>query len=578
MKKELPSYMIPSFYKHLPEMPLNKNGKIDKKALPKPEKIIREKNIEKKPENRIQSVMIDIFKSVLNIEKISINDNFFQLGGDSLNAIQIMASLYQKGIKVELTHIFEYLTIKEISRYVKKIDRKANQNLVKGEFSLTPIQNWFFRKININQDYWNQWVEIESKNIIDPIILEKAIINLYKHHDLLRTKFVSPPFIKEFRSSDINLMIFDINKKDEKADVIEQIHQSINIKEGQLIQAALIKEKNTSTIYIAIHHLVVDGISWRILIEDLIDGYNQMRKSNNMVELPLKTDSYKKWSKYLETYALKNNNIDYWENIVEKGINISNIPKEKEVGKNIRKDEEVLISNINKKNTDLLLKDIHKTYNTEINDILLSALSLAVRQQFSLEEILINLEGHGRENIIENMDISRTVGWFTSIFPVILTSSDKGVGEVIKRTQKILNQIPNKGIDYGILKYLGKYNFNLNPEISFNYLGKFENKLNRNFVLNDIGLKTSLNSNRIYSLDINCIIKKDKLEIRIGYNKKEFEKNSIEKFMDFYKGSLIKIIEHCLEISDEEINENKMINEIGEEEYNNVLDELEDIF
>jgi non-ribosomal peptide synthase protein (TIGR01720 family) len=253
--------------------------------------------------------------------------------------------------------------------------------------------------------------------------------------------------------------------------------------------------------------------------------------------------------------------LQYWIELEKKMI--KPLPKEKLIAKKLNKDHHHVEMELTEKQTEQLLKQVNITYNTEINDILLTALGLAVKEWTGEDKVLINLEGHGREEIVKDIDISRTVGWFTAQYPVILDVSGEGdISYRIKSTKENLRGIPNKGIGYGILQYLtlpenkGNIGFNLKPEMSFNYLGQFDGDVETGvFETSDISTGTAVSPNMesLYSIDIVGIVNGRKLMINFSYNKVEYREETITKLAEEFKKNLARIIKHCISMDHTEM-------------------------
>ncbi|MGR5997134.1 condensation domain-containing protein [Bacillus cereus] len=229
------------------------------------------------------------------------------------------------------------------------------------------------------------------------------------------------------------------------------------------------------------------------------------------------------------------------------------MPRKKELKSDTFENSKTVSISLNKEKTISLLRKSNRAYNTEINDILLTSLLLGAREITSENCIKINMEGHGREDILENVDISRTVGWFTTMYPVLIDlGNETDLATNIKMVKETLRKIPNKGIGFGILKYLSKEKYLLNEQkapISFNYLGEMDNDVNRNefseskFSYGEtIGGKISRNN----SIEINSIIINNELVINTTFNELEFDELTIRKLNDKFKESLETIIDHCV--------------------------------
>ena len=362
-----------------------------------------------------------------------------------------------------------------------------NQGMVEGEVTLTPIQKWFFDKNFEVENHWNQSMMIFSKDGFEEELVCKVFDSIVGHHDALRMGYRKEngeikQINRDLKSNLYDISVYDFTKDnnfEEKVitDICTEIQGSIDIEKGPLVKLGLFKTKNGDHLLMAIHHLVIDGVSWRIILEDFSNGYN-LAKNNEKIVLPEKTTSFKEWAEkqkeFVNSYEIKKQ-VEYWKSIEE--TNIERLPRDKEAINPLFSEIKTLTNVLSEEETENLLKKVNKAYTTEINDILLSALSITLNKWTNSDNILINLESHGREEIIDNVDITRTIGWFTSQYPVILNGNKEDLAITIKNTKDMLRKIPNKGIGYGIIRYLdnGKYNFisKLKPEVCFNYLGEF---------------------------------------------------------------------------------------------------------
>ncbi|PJI09448.1 MULTISPECIES: hybrid non-ribosomal peptide synthetase/type I polyketide synthase [Clostridium] len=588
LKKNIPDYMIPSYFICLKQLPITKNGKVDRKKLPIPDEHIDTGVVYEAPRNEIEKILVKVWKDILNSKKIGITDDFFSLGGDSIKAIQLASRTKAKGYSFEIEKLYENSTIKDLSKYVKKNEMEINQQVVKGKVKLTPIQKWFFEEKFQEENHWNQAIMLYKKNGFNIDILNEAFNKIIIHHDALRMIFKKEngEVIQINRGIEEKLYDLTIYENLEEKEITEkcnEIQSSINLEKGPLVKLGLFKTKLGDHLLIAIHHLVIDAVSWRILFEDLGRVYTQIEKGEK-VTFAEKTTSFKEWSEKQNEYSNSYNirkQIEYWNSIEAKKV--KKLPKDK-----ITRSKEVMSQSFELGNqyTEDLLKKVNKIYNTEINDVLLAALALTISNWTGNEETLINLEAHGREDIIKDVDISRTVGWFTSQYPVILKAY-KDISDTLKNTKDMLRRIPNKGMSYGIIKYLSKQNIDckLKPEICFNYLGQADSDIRDNiFKLSsiDCGDCASKSNKSLYSLDFEGIVLEDKLNISITYLKDEFDYSTIEKLIKDYKVNLINIINHCMKKKVSEIT----VSEITKEEikfdelekYKDELDNIKDIY
>ncbi|QUI24146.1 amino acid adenylation domain-containing protein [Vallitalea pronyensis] len=567
LAKELPDYMVPSIYIMLEKMPLTANKKIDRKALPEPDGNSNTGAAYVAPRNKTEERLADIWQEVLGLEKVGIKDNFFEVGGDSIKAIQIASRLSKSGMKLEIKDMMSKPTIEDMSGSVKvHAKNEAYQGVVEGEVSLTPIQRWFFEKSLTGMNHWNQAVMLYRKEGFGEERLLQVFNHIVKHHDALRMRYniENHEVIQYNRGAQegklytLETMDFsncvDYEKKIEEA--ASKIQGSMDIGSGPLVKLGLFKTIEGEHLLIAIHHLVVDGISWRILFEDFAAAYQQIIRGEELA-LPEKTASFKDWSKKLENYAGERKLLKekaYWKALYEQEVEA--IPVDNAV--KIRKTKEVYTVSIqlSKEETEKLLKRANSGYNTEINDLLVASLGMAINEWCGNKKVMVNMEGHGRESIVDNTDLSRTVGWFTSCYPILLEGCSVGdIPQTVKTVKESMRRIPNKGVGHDILKYLSPretildMGFEKQAEISFNYLGQFGRDIdNEVFSMSDIsvGETNHEDSEACYKLNINGLVMKDKLQMSFAYSRSEYKEETIKKLAELYKKSLIDVIEHCV--------------------------------
>ncbi|MCK4257940.1 MAG: amino acid adenylation domain-containing protein [Halanaerobiales bacterium] len=572
LSKNLPSHMIPSYFVQLNSIPLTKNGKVDKKALPEPDGNIVSGEKFVAPRDYIEEKLAAVWEDVLGIDTVGINDNFFNLGGDSIKAIQIASRLNKYGLKMEIKDLFQYHSINELSGFIKNVQITADQGIVEGEVKLIPVQAWFFQQKFTNMYHFNHSIMLYSKEGFEENAIRKTFTKIVEHHDALRMVYkiegsLIRQYNRELEGDLFDLKIFNFaGELDYEAKIEEEankIQSGIDLEVGPLVKLGLFKTKDGDHLLVAIHHLVVDGISWRIIFEDLADAYKQALTGEE-IKLPAKTHSFKEWSEKLNEFAQSNEMkrlLDYWEKLVQ--IDVKLLPKDWDIECRKVKDSNVLPMVLESEYTEKLLKHVNKAYNTEINDILLTTLGLAIKDWTRNDRVLINLEGHGREEIIKGIDITRTVGWFTTQYPMILNMSNSDdLSYLIKLVKENLRKVPDKGISYGILRYLtldknkAEDILTVNPEISFNYLGQFDQDVNKGVfnpskVSTGAGISTEIESK--YAFDINGMIANGQLVLKFSYNEHEYKPETVQYLVDRYHENLIRIIDHCTQLEETDI-------------------------
>jgi non-ribosomal peptide synthase protein (TIGR01720 family) len=561
LSKQLPDYMIPAHYVQLDEFPLTSNGKVDKKALPNPEGLGISTGVEYVvPRNVLEEKLVGIWEEVLNRDRIGIHDSFFALGGDSIKSIQLVSRLKQQGYTIKIEHVLRNPTIGELSGLVLESKREVDQSSVEGEVELTPIQQYFFKDSGIvSPHHFNQSVLLKSKDVIDPVVLEKCISYLVGHHDALRIKYkrarenweqVNQGITgKHYRIDSFDLRD-NLNGLEDMARLGEELQSSFDLETGPLFKVGHFRLEDGDRLALIIHHLVVDGVSWRILLEDLSILYTQY-KTGETPRLALKTDSFQRWSYLQKEYSQgkkQESERSYWESICSEDISV--LPQNKEVSEEVSQIDDSVSFSLDSFNTELLQTKVHGIYNTQVNDVLLTSLGLAIKEVLGIEKSVIKMEGHGREEIIDEVDISRTVGWFTSVYPFVLDVSgvNDNRGNLVQ-VKEHLRRVPNKGVGYGILRYLSKEpGLSYKPSIVFNYLGDFGNKVGGSeesifrYSSENIGRSTAEDNSEDTLLNVSGMLVSDQLSISIGYSSLNYNEETIKKLVESYEHHLVKLI------------------------------------
>ncbi|ASS74677.1 hypothetical protein CIG75_06625 [Tumebacillus algifaecis] len=569
LKERLPEYMVPALFVSVETIPLTANGKVDRKKLPAPQAMVLEDAV--MPTNDVEEVLAKIYAEVLRLEHVGTHDNFFDLGGDSILSIQIITRAAQEGLRLTPKDMFKYQTIAELAIVAGKAAIvKSEQGLVTGEAALTPSQEWFFEQNLLEQHYWNMPFLLEVRQRVDLDLLQAAFGELMKHHDALRMRFVKgqngwSQFNADL-SDDVPFVVIDLSHvpSDLQEAALEEaaleLQSGLNLTDGPLVQFAYFNlgPEKTGRLLFAMHHLVIDGVSWRILIEDLRTAYMQLQNGQK-VKLPPKTTSYRYWANRLNEYAQTAtvlSEADYW--LEARWHQVNALPVDQN-GENIESSVDIVSVSLPKTETQQLLYDVPKAYNTQINDVLLTALAKSIANWTQQRTLLVNIEGHGREDLMEEIDHSRTVGFFTSIYPVLLDIGfDKRLGEQIKAVKEQLRAIPNKGVGYGILRHLcqvGSVAERLKSlpqaDISFNYLGQFDQQVSGDawfgFASESIGSPRAQSGSRSHSLQVSATVLSGELEVVWEFSKNLHKRETIELIAQNFLAELQALIEHCLD-------------------------------
>ncbi|BAY66479.1 amino acid adenylation domain-containing protein [Calothrix brevissima NIES-22] len=570
LSSKLPQYMIPAAFVFLDTLPLTSNGKIDRRALPAPEPVWESEKSYVAPRTAIEGILTQIWTEVLGVEQVGIYDNFFELGGDSILSLQIIARANLAGVYLSPKQLFEHQAIAQLAAVAGTITQiQAQQGLVTGLVALTPIQHWFFEQNQLEPHHYNQSVLLSVPSYLKPELLKRVLQQLLLHHDALRLQFTKSGGSWQQVNADfeetvpLNVVDLSTMSQTEQLKALEdagnQLQASLNLSTGPIMAAALFElGRQTNRLLLTIHHLAVDGVSWRILLDDLQAGYEQICRGER-IQLPPKTTSFQYWAQRLSEYAqsdILKDELTYWLNQSRKPV--LPIPVDYIDGSNIVTSARVVSVSLNTTQTQALLQEVPRAYNTQINDVLLTALAQVLGKWIGSQLVLLNLEGHGREDIFKDVDLSRTVGWFTTIFPVLLElGATDNLGNILKSIKEQLRQIPHKGIGYGVLRYLhqdAEIRQQLQAftpaQISFNYLGQFDQALSTTadfqLTTESAGAVQSLNNFRSHLLDINAIIVNGQMQIDWTYSSNIHQQSTIEILANEFIQALQALIAHCL--------------------------------
>ncbi|HET8708584.1 MAG TPA: condensation domain-containing protein, partial [Pseudomonadales bacterium] len=436
LKTQLPEYMVPAAFVLLDTLPLTGNGKIDKRALPAPDNQTQITTEFVEPRTQKEKLLAEIWCSVLNIDKVGVTHNFFELGGDSILSIQIIARAKRAGLHLSAKDIFENQTVAELALVASDagVQILAEQGEVKGDVLLTPIQHWFFNLQLASPQHYNQSVLLKVTDWLQPDIINNALNDLIEQHDALRLSYTHSDSAwkqthlsasAKLRVQQMDLThVPDAQLEPTLREQVNEIQAGFRLSEPPLVRAVFIRlgGNRGNRLLLVLHHLVVDGVSWRILLEDLLTLLNAQRE-NKTARLGNKTTSYQQWAKALHDYAQSekvSREFPYWQAVCEKPF--AALPVLHADGENSVRRQFSVVEHLSEEETTLLLRDAGRAYRTEINDLLLTALARVVARWTNQPNVLVEMEGHGREEITENIDISRTVGWFTTIYPVLMTA------------------------------------------------------------------------------------------------------------------------------------------------------------
>jgi non-ribosomal peptide synthase protein (TIGR01720 family) len=430
------------------------------------------------------------------------------------------------------------------------------------------VQQWFFEQELKEAHHYNQSVLLELRQAIGPAVLAEAARRLVEQHDALRLRYKEGAGWQQYHVSPdtpVSFSTCDLSGRptNEQSAVIEaetaKVQASLDLRNGPLVRFVYfdLGPGQAGRLLLVCHHLVVDGVSWRILIEDLERGCAALLAQEEL-KLPAKSSSFQQWSAALREYAqggAVQRQLGYWVN--EERPPVRRLPRDYEGGSNLQQDTGVIGVSLSRAETEALLQEVPGVYHTQINEVLLSALTVALGEWSGENVVLVDLEGHGREQISEQVEVTRTVGWFTTIYPVQLAVKGRlgAVAEVVKQVKEQVRAIPEQGLGYGLLRYLGTAETKqrlqaLAPaEVVFNYTGQFDQAL-RESELFRLGREArgdgrSGRNQRSHLLEVTGGVAGGQLQMTWSYSEQIHERATIERVAARFIEVLQELIQQC---------------------------------
>jgi amino acid adenylation domain-containing protein/non-ribosomal peptide synthase protein (TIGR01720 family) len=557
LSRRLPGYMVPKRIITLDKLPLTSNGKINRRALPEIEVTEGTSQEYEAPRTSVEEALCRIWAEVLGREIVGIRENFFEIGGDSILGIQAVARSNQAGIYVTIRDMFEHQCIAQLAKLAAAPSSHQRRSVPQGALPLTPIQSWFFEQNLRHPSHYNQTVLLADAIPIKGSLLQEAVERVLNAHDTFRLRFdfgrrAGPS--QQYRESDGDrkCAMADLREFPERTQrrVIEQVSEclqtSLAPEAGRLVQAVRFELIDGGRLLVVAHHLVVDGVSWRILLDQVERVYRDIGEGR-AVAIDSGGSSYGQWSRRLTEEAaseLTAGELNYW--ISQRGD--QQLPIDHELGPTVVGSSADVVVEFSKSQTEILLRDAPKRLWAQLPEVLVAAVVEAICEWTGESVVLLECEGHGREPFTE-LDVAQTVGWFTTIFPVRLERGPGGLERQLSLVRDQLRRVPRKGIGYGLLRYITKAEELQGgaAAIGFNYLGQFDSNLGGIFRSGDenAGQSEWDGENLRHVLDIHGSVQGGCLRIVWSYSKNLHRKETIAHVAGSFRRTLEALIETC---------------------------------
>ena len=564
LAKRLPVYMVPAAIVALDAFPLTENGKVDRRALPAPE--LTSSEIYVAPRTPTEQILAEVWAAVLHVDRVGIEDSYFELGGDSIRSIQVVARARERGLSLKVNDLFEHPTIAALAAVATAgAALTISQGAAEGEVPLLPIQRWFFDRSLPNENHFNQALFFKTPEPLAHEAVHEAVRQLLAHHDGLRLRFVKSAEGRVTQSYGVAsdeevdrvLLFVDLSTVPEgerTARVVaaaEAAERSLDLTRGPLARVVVMNlGSGGGRLLWIVHHLVVDGVSWRILLEDFLTALAVLSRGETP-RLPGKTHSLAVWADRLWALARSEDlraELPYWV-ATASGAGVR-VPRDHEGGTpRVGAAREVGFE-IEADATKMLLRGAPRAFRAQINAVLLTALARAFATWCGSRTMSLVLEGHGREPI-DDVDVTRTVGWFTSLYPLVLTVGDHAdPAEDVAAVRQQLDAIPRRGLGYLLLRYDGgEGELALSrvglPDIVFNYLGQTAGAVGSDTGITGApepaGADVDPDARRAHVLEINAVVTGDRLRGTLSYSPELHDEATIERLATAFAGELVAL-------------------------------------
>lgn len=559
LKSRLPDYMVPAAFVCMDAFPLTTNGKLDRRALPAPVVDAAARKFTA-PSSAAEQTLADIWSRVLRVSRVGIHDNFFELGGDSILSIQVIARAREAGLTLTPRQLFENPTIAALAALAMDKPTTAQSSApaeVSGPFQPSPIQQWFLEQELEGGNHWNQTFLFSVSERLDTTALSAALRAVIAHHSALRLRFIRRNNTWEATvhpEPDDDILSLHNLSEYQSARLVKQIERACRVEQarlsfefGPLLRAAYIDcgEDRPGRLLITVHHLAVDGVSWHILLADIERAYRQCSQSRSVL-LPPATAPFSAWADHVRKWADSppaQAEAAFWRDTIERSRNAADLHEDGDgYGSNTESGSYTIRTRLTKEETDALIQKVPAAWRTRINDALLTALVQAVKAQTGNSSLSLHMEGHGREaHIGGDLDVSRTVGWFTTIFPVCLTLPESAdAAAQVRSIQQQLSAIPGHGSGFSAL------GLKHDAAVIFNYLGRMDSVTDGSglfsFAPEPTGPWHSQSAERKYQIEINAMVTGGELETAWTAGSSLHSQETIQALADGFQAALREII------------------------------------
>ncbi|MEV7868934.1 amino acid adenylation domain-containing protein [Streptomyces sp. NPDC088124] len=565
----LPGQAVPSAIVALDALPMTANGTLDRRALPAVDEPEGDASRRVAPRTPVEAVLVDVWAKALGVapDRIGVEDNFFNLGGDSILSLQVVSLARRSNLRLTTKQIFLRQTIAELASEVAAVTSSdVEQVPVTGSVPLTPVQHWYFEEFPDTPGHFNQSLYLQLDAETDADALGAAFAAVLDHHDGLRLRVEQVDGVwRQHNAAAVDGTVFeafDLSALDDAARdeairaAITEAQTGFDIRSGgPLLKGVMFTLGGdlAPRLFLCAHHYVVDAVSWRVILADLDTGHRQA-VNGRTVDLGAKSTSLRVWAHRLTGLVADggfDTETEYWSTVEKATADAATLPVDLQ-GRDTVGSARTLTRRLSAGLTDALLRKVPEAYRTQVNDVLLSALARVLRD-WAGGTVPVELEGHGREDLFDDLDLSRTVGWFTTVFPVALELPEgEDWGTTLKVVKEQLRAVPSRGLGYGALRYLGEagpLGQGRRCQVGFNYHGRFDADaggagLFRGWCENPVPDR-SPEQLRQCLIEVTGMVRDGRLEFGWEYSGNVHREETVAQLAEAFLAALEQIVEHC---------------------------------
>ncbi len=548
LASQLPDYMVPSRIIVSQTLPLTPAGKVDRKQLSVPD-WDEEQKAGSPLEGDIQHQLAELWRELLKVESIGSDSHFFALGGDSITALQMVGKLRQRGLMLTPKQVFDHPVLAEMALCVLDSQIKpAEQGELNGKVALLPMQKRFIERGYSNKnkldkngqlELCNQYVKLNLPAPVNADAIVRALKQMVQHHDSLRLSFEAPNTTTsgsaEYLAEYVPSADFAFNLYAEQID-IDAVQSAINPSVGKQLSVGLNIE--TGEMLIAVHHLVIDALSWPVLIQDLLGSYQQEMGVNSYA-FASKTHNQADWYEALQNLHISHKQSEFWNAQRAEPAFAEGSAKEGK-SKGIHKHS----YHIAKEIAEPLLSSTQAFARMSKEQTLMGLSALAVKEITSANEIVIHRESHGRFSESFGLDLSRSVNWHTALFPQKVVLSD-GISELLASVKDGSHAITDGGLSYSAGVVQQQWQYQDNVDVLFNFLGRATQADVKEAELGEFGLWRPEDSIADAAIVLNISETDDGFDVDLEFSLFALSKSECDAYVHHLEAAIKAVTEHC---------------------------------